>query len=81
MDQWVMTRIVRFMAVAAGFGVLTSSGCAEWHCRKEYRAARRVNETISNDAPQPSSETPQLLWDLQNASMNDWKSGRTGLPF
>ncbi len=69
-----MARMSRSLATAALLALLTCSGCASWHYRKENRRADAGSSTNP-------TETPVLFQSLQNASMNNWNFQRTGITF
>ncbi len=70
-----ISRRLRPLAMAALLAILACCGCAAWHYRKEAAAS----DTSSSSKPDDGGVFRDVLQGLQNASMNDWNFGRSGL--
>jgi len=66
-----MARISRPLATLLLAVLLSCSGCATWHYRKETSPDDGASYGNHN-------EVPLLIQSLQNASLNDWNFGRSG---
>jgi hypothetical protein len=63
-----MTRMLRPLAIGVSLALLTCSGCAAWHYRKEDRQSSTSYSSTSGfgDIVQP------LARSLQNVALHDW---------
>jgi len=67
-------RMLRPLATSALLALVTCSGCASWHYRKEADSGYASSPSTPGDG----GIFQGLLQGLQNASMNDWNFGRAG---
>lgn len=69
-----MARMLRPLAVAIFLAVFASSGCAEWHFRKEARKSSSSSGDSSSSSDLSGTIQP-LVDGMQNASLHDWNFG------
>ncbi len=67
-------RLLRPLALPALLAIVTCSGCAAWHYRKEAAA----RDATSSSTPGDGGIFQDVFQGLQNASVNDWNFGRAG---